>query len=66
MVRAREPETIAEVKNKIYEQEGIPPDPQKLISASRHLVDARTLKDYDIQTGATLHLITPQDKSCST
>ena len=56
-IEVEEGESIEEVKAKIAEKEGIPPEQQRLIFGGQQLQDSKTIDDYDMDDDATLHLV---------
>lgn len=52
--------TIADIKAKIEESQGVPPHQQRLFAAGRELEDKRSLQDYEIGKGSFLSLAVRQ------
>ncbi|CAL1396277.1 unnamed protein product [Linum trigynum] len=50
-------DTVAGIKVKVEEVEGIPPNQQRLIFKGKQMADDKTGKDYKIETGDVLHLV---------
>jgi large subunit ribosomal protein L40e len=50
-------DTVANVKTKIQDREGIPPDRHRLVFAGWPLHDAHTLQDYNVQQESTIDML---------
>ena len=52
-----ETDTILNIKEKVEEKEAIAPMQQRLIFGGKQLNDERTVKESNIVSGSTLHLV---------
>lgn len=50
-------ETIARIKERVEEKEGIPPPQQRLIFGGKQMADEKRATDYNIEGGSVLHLV---------
>ena len=48
---------ILNLKYKLEEREGVPISQQRLVMGRKHLKDALSISDYNIQKGCTVHLL---------
>ena len=57
MINCSPSDTIARVKDLVYEKLNIKQNTQRLMFKEKQLEDDRTLNDYEIASNATIHLI---------
>jgi len=50
-------DTIARIKERVEEKEGIPPPQQRLIFGGKQMSDDKTAAQYNIEGGTVLHLV---------
>lgn len=48
---------VYNLKKRIAEEIGLPPDQQRLIFSGRQMEDSRTVGDYNVQDGSTIHVV---------
>jgi len=56
-MEVQDSDTIASIKSKIHEKEGIPVDQQRLVFNGKQLEDNNTVGDYGIQSESNVHLV---------
>lgn len=57
VVEVESSDKIVIIKEKLEEQEGIPPEQQRLIYQGRQLKDDKTVNSYKLKNGTVLHLV---------
>ncbi|KAF2802084.1 ubiquitin-domain-containing protein [Mytilinidion resinicola] len=48
---------VSRIKERVEEKEGIPPAQQRLIFGGKQMADDKTAAEYNLEGGATLHLV---------
>ncbi|KAG9622971.1 hypothetical protein KCU64_g20526, partial [Aureobasidium melanogenum] len=48
---------VSRIKERVEEKEGIPPAQQRLIFGGKQMNDDKTASEYQLEGGATLHLV---------
>ena len=49
--------TIADIKRKLNEKEGVPADQMRLVFAGKPLEDSRNITDYNISAESTIYML---------
>jgi large subunit ribosomal protein L40e len=49
--------TVLQMKQQIFEKEGIPVEQQRLVFGGKQMEDDKPMTDYNIQKSSTLHLV---------
>ncbi len=57
VVNVDKDDDIAVLNQKLYDQEGIPPEEQRLIFGGKELQPGKTFDDYNITKNSTVHLV---------
>jgi ubiquitin len=57
ILKVNKSDSVGDLKKKIHDKDGIPPERQRLIFAGKRLADGHTLAHYRIQLDPTLHLV---------
>jgi hypothetical protein len=50
-------DTVARIKERVEEKEGIPPAQQRLIYAGKQMTDDKTAADFGMEGGSVVHLV---------
>ncbi|GAA5853806.1 hypothetical protein JCM5353_002354 [Sporobolomyces roseus] len=48
---------VSEIKDMVYEKQGVPPDHQRLIYQGKQMEDQRTASDYDLKDGSVIIMV---------
>jgi len=50
-------DSVARIKERVEEKEGIPPAQQRLIHAGKQMNDEKRASDFNLEGGSVLHLV---------
>ena len=56
-VNAEPTDTVADLKQRLADKEGVPPTDQRLVFAGKALEDSRALSDYNIRKESTIYML---------